>query len=257
MNPKTLPSSHTQHLRTLSSALLFVLGFSLVFVIGWGGAATALGQLFGAYKGILGRVGGLIIIILGLFTLRVINIPWLNYEKRGYWKPGRGGAAFSALMMGIFFAAGWTPCIGTTLGAILTLGLTRESSSQAMILSAGYALGMAIPFLLLGLGADRMVTFFARFRRHVRTIEITSGLLIILVGVLMVFNQMTLITLWALKNRLFLDVPLGGADAPTFAISVLAGLLSFLSPCVLPLVPAYLGFLSGQSVRTLDSKMTS
>ena len=75
--------------RIFYHAILFVLGFSLVFIIGWGGAATALGQVFVAYKEIIGRIGGLIIIFLGLFTMQIINIPWLNYEKRGYWKPGR------------------------------------------------------------------------------------------------------------------------------------------------------------------------
>ncbi len=243
----------TRPITVFSHAILFVIGFSLVFVIGWGGAATVLGQIFGSNKELIGRLGGLVIILLGLVTLKVLNIPWLNYEKRAYWKPGRGGAALSSLMMGVFFAAGWTPCIGPTLGAILTLGLSQNSSAQAMILSAGYALGMALPFLALGLGAEKAVLFFSRFKKYVRTMEIVSGLLIVIVGVLMLFNQMTLITLWALRNRLFLDVPLGGASVPTFAVAVLAGLLSFMSPCVLPLVPAYLGYLGGQAIRSNEA----
>ena len=230
-------------------AILFVTGFSLVFIVGWGGAATLLGRFFSTYKEIIGRIGGLFVIILGLFTLGLVNIPWLNYEKRGYWKPGRGGGIVSSLMMGIFFAAGWTPCIGPTLGAIMTLGLSRESSAEAMLLSAGYALGMAIPFLILGFGAEKAVSFFNRFRKHVRTIEIVCGIFILLIGFLMVFNQMNLIAQWALRKGLFVDVSLGKMDAPSFAISILAGLLSFLSPCVLPLVPAYLGYLGGSGLK--------
>jgi cytochrome c-type biogenesis protein len=241
-------------INTFFHSLLFVLGFSLIFIIVWGGAATAIGQVLGAYKPVLSRVGGIVVLIFGFFTLKVINIPWLNYEKRGYWQPGKGGAAISSLMMGVFFAAGWTPCIGPTLGAILTLGMTQESSYQAMILSSGYAVGLAIPFLLIGLGMDHAVRLFGQVRKYVRTIEIISGSLLIVVGLLMVFDQMTLITLWALQHRLFIDLPISGTDIPTYAIAVLAGLLSFLSPCVLPLVPAYLGYLSGRAVSSQNIK---
>lgn len=243
------PVTPNNRFRIMLHALLFVIGFSLVFIIGWGGAATVLGQLFSSYKEIIGRIGGLVVILLGLFMLGALKIPWLNYEKRSYWKPGRGGSIVSSIMMGILFAAGWTPCIGTTLGAIMTLGLSRDSSAHAMILSAGYALGMAIPFLILGLGAEKAVGFFSRFKKHVRLIEIISGAMIILVGILMVFNQMSMITLWALRTGLFIDIPLGRMDVPSFAVSILAGLLSFLSPCVLPLVPAYLGYLGGSGLK--------
>jgi cytochrome c-type biogenesis protein len=239
-------------LTTFFHALLFVFGFSVVFIIGWGGAATVVGQVFGMYKSILGRIGGVVVILLGLFTLKLIHIPWLNYELRSYWKPGKGGPLLSSIMMGIFFAAGWTPCIGTTLGAILTLGMSQQSASQAMVLSSGYALGLGLPFLAIGLGMSQAIRFIARFRRYVRWIEIASGVLLIAVGLLMVFNQMTVIAIWALKHGYFIDLPLGGAVAPTYLIAVVAGTLSFLSPCVLPLVPAYVGYLSGQAVRNVD-----
>ena len=126
--------------------------------------------MFGIYKPILGRIGGLVVILLGLFTLQVIRIPWLNYELRSYWAPGKGGPLLSSVMMGIFFAAGWTPCIGTTLGAILTLGMSQQSAFQAMVLSSGYALGLGLPFLAIGLGMGQAVRFIARFRGYVRWI---------------------------------------------------------------------------------------
>lgn len=238
-------------LNTLIHALLFVLGFSVVFIIGWGGAATVIGQVFVVYKPILGRIGGIVVILLGLFTLKVIHIPWLNYEMRSYWTPGKGGPLISSVMMGIFFAAGWTPCIGTTLGAILTLGMSQQSATQAMVLSSGYALGLGLPFLAIGLGMGQAVRFIARFRRYVRWIEIVSGMLLIAVGLLMVFDRMSMIAIWALQHGYFIDLPLGGAVSPTYLIAIFAGLLSFLSPCVLPLVPAYVGYLSGQAVRNV------
>ncbi len=239
-------------LNTFLHALLFVIGFSVVFVVGWGGAATAVGQVFGMYKSILGRIGGVVVILLGLFTLGVIRIPWLMAETRSYWTPGKGGPMVSSVMMGIFFAAGWTPCIGTTLGAILTLGMSQQSAGQAMVLSSGYALGLGLPFLAIGLGMGQAVRLIARFRRYVRWIEIASGVLLIVVGLLLLTDQMTLIAIWALQHGFFIDLPLGGAVTPTYLIAMVAGLLSFLSPCVLPLVPAYVGYLSGQAVRNVD-----
>jgi cytochrome c-type biogenesis protein len=240
-------------LSTFIHALFFVLGFSLVFIIGWGGAATALGQVFSAYKSLLGKIGGLLVIVFGLSTLKIIQIPFLNYEVRSYWTPGKGGPLISSVMMGILFAAGWTPCIGTTLGAILTMGMSQQSAGQAMVLSSGYALGLGLPFLAIGLGMGEAVRFLARFRRYIRPIEIASGILLIAVGLLMLTDRMNVIAQWGLRNGYYLDLPLGNAVSPTYLIALAAGVLSFLSPCVLPLVPAYVGYLSGQAMRTVSS----
>lgn len=234
---------------TFIHAILFVLGFSAVFVIGWGGAATAAGQLFGVYKPILGKIGGIVAILFGLFTLKIIHIPWLNYDTRPQWLPKQGGGKVSSFMMGIFFAAGWTPCIGTILGAILTLGMSQQSAAQSMVLTSGYALGLGIPFLIIGLGMNRAARWIIRFRRYMRVVEIVSGLLLITVGILILTDSMTQISIWALRNGYYLDLPLGGAAAPTYLVAFLAGFISFLSPCVLPLVPAYVGYLSGQAFK--------
>ena len=228
-------------------ALLFVLGFSIVFVLGWGGAATLLGQVFGMYKSWLGKIGGLVVIVFGLATLGVVKIPWLYYDTRPEWRDKNRKGLLASGVMGMFFAAGWTPCIGTTLGAILTLGFSQQTSGQAMLLSSGYALGLGLPFLAIGLSMQRAAHFVRRFQRHMRKVQIASGVFLILIGLMMVSNQITLIAIWAQRNGLFLDLPLGAASAPTYFIAVLAGLISFLSPCVLPLVPAYVGYLSGHA----------
>jgi cytochrome c-type biogenesis protein len=253
--PSTGKPAPGQRTATFSHALLFVLGFSTIFVIGWGGAATVIGQVFAAYKPFLGKIGGGVVILFGLSTLKVIHIPWLYYEARSYWRPGRGGPLLSSLMMGVFFAAGWTPCIGTTLGAILTLGMSQQSAYQAMLLSSGYALGLGLPFLLIGSGIERAVRFTARFRRYVRWVEIASGVLMLTIGLLMLFDRMTVIAIWALRHGYYIDLSLGGASAPTYFIAVLAGLLSFFSPCVLPLVPAYIGYLSGRAAGNVPASL--
>jgi cytochrome c-type biogenesis protein len=154
------PPAVNRRMATLFHAALFVLGFSLVFIIGWGGAATILGKIFGLYKIWLGRIGGVVIILFGLSTLGVIRLPWMIYaDTRPRWSPGRGGGSLSSVMMGVFFAAGWTPCIGTTLAAILTLSFSQNTTGQAMLLTSGYALGLGIPFLMIGFGMDRAIEF--------------------------------------------------------------------------------------------------
>jgi cytochrome c-type biogenesis protein len=247
----TLHIRSAKRMRTFAHALLFVLGFSITFIVGWGGAFTAAGQVFSHYKTLLGQIGGIVIIVFGLFNLGIIQIAPLNYDTRPQLDISRHTGFVPSVLMGVFFAAGWTPCIGTTLGAILTLGFSQQTVGQAMVLSSGYSLGLGIPFLIIGLGIDRATHLVGRFRRHIRKLQIASGLLLIMIGVLLLTNQMSLISIWAQSYGLYIDLPLGGATAPNYLIAILAGLLSFLSPCVLPLVPAYVGYLSGQAVREM------
>lgn len=249
---KTAVPTPSQRYTTFFHAVLFVLGFSLIFIIGWGGAATLLGRLFGIYKLLIARIGGVVIIIFGLATLGVFKIPWLAYysDTRPQWQLNRQNMTLSSLLMGIVFAAGWTPCVGTTLGAILTLGFAQGTANQAMVLASGYALGLAVPFLLIGLGMNRAINTLRRLRPHMRKIQIISGLFLIVIGLMLVTNRLTLIAIWAQQNGLYYDLALGAGATPTYLIAMLAGLFSFLSPCVLPLVPAYISFLSGQAFAT-------
>ncbi len=115
-------------------AVAFVLGFSAIFIIVWGGAATVLGSVLYDIKPILSKVGGVIVIVLGLATLGVIRIPLLYRDTRPQWSRATNQVGLgSSALLGVFFAAGWTPCIGTTLGAILTLGLSGQATGQAML----------------------------------------------------------------------------------------------------------------------------
>lgn len=237
-----------ERLRIFLHAFLFVLGFSLVFVIGWGGSVTALGQLFGTYKQVIAKIGGVIVIMFGLATLEVIRIPWFYADTRAQYSGQRGTFSGSALM-GIFFAAGWSPCIGATLGAILTMGLNQQTVGQAMWLSSGYSLGLGIPFLAMALGLERATGWIKRMRPYQKYFKIASGVFIITIGLLLLTNTMTLIAIWAFKNGYYIEAFSTYAAAPTYLTAIIAGLLSFISPCVLPLVPAYLGYLSGHTVQ--------
>ena len=247
LNPPTL----SRRLTIFLHAVIFVLGFSLAFIVGWGGAATTAGRLFGQYKTIIGQIGGIVVIVFGFVTLGVVKIPWLFYDTRPEWKSNQQNGWISSGLMGVFFAAGWTPCIGTTLGAILTLGFSQQTVGQAIVLSSGYAFGLGIPFLAIGLAMDRAAGFVRRLQRHQRFIQIFSGVFLIAIGVMLLTGRMTMIAIWAQRNGFYLDVPLGGAAVPSYLIAILAGLISFLSPCVLPLVPAYVGYLSGQTVNNV------
>lgn len=243
-----LAPPQNERLKIFLHALLFVAGFSVVFVIGWGGSVTLVGQFFSAYKRIIAQIGGIVVIMFGLATLEVIRIPWFYADTRATYAGKRGTYGGSALM-GIFFAAGWSPCIGATLGAILTMGLSQQTVGQAMWLASGYSLGLGIPFLAMALGLERATGWVKRLGRYRRAIQIASGIFIIAIGILLFTNTMTLIAIWAFKHGYYVEKFARFAAAPTYFTAILAGLLSFLSPCVLPLVPAYLGYLSGHTFQ--------
>ncbi len=242
------PNDAFNRLHVFLHALVFVIGFSVVFIVGWGGAATVLGQLFGQYKTVIAQIGGVVVIMFGLATLDIIRLPWFYYDTRPTLTGSTGTFASSALM-GLFFAAGWSPCIGATLGAILTLGFSQQNAGQAMWLSSGYSLGLAIPFLILALALNRATGWVRRMSPHIRLFKVISGVLIITIGVLLLTNWMSLISIWVFKNKLFIDVFSISTGIPSYLTAVAAGTLSFFSPCVLPLVPAYLGYLSGHALR--------
>src|SRR5574338_46926 len=243
-----LTSSTNDRLRIFLHGLLFVAGFSLVFIVGWGGSVTLVGRLFGAYKDYIARIGGVIVIMFGLATLELIRIPWFYADTRSYHQ-GKAGTFANSGLMGILFAAGWSPCIGATLGAILTMGLSQQTVGQAMWLASGYSLGLGIPFLVMALGLERASGWIKSMRPYQKYFKLASGIFIIAIGVLLLTNTMSLIAIWAFKNGLYIEKFALFAAAPTYFTAIIAGLLSFLSPCVLPLVPAYLGYLSGHTFK--------
>lgn len=190
----SLPEMAGRRRVALLHALLFVLGFSLVFML-LGASATALGRALNYYQEWLQRIGGVLIILFGLVCLGVIKAPFLSQERRLQMEQKPVGLLGSALV-GMAFGAGWTPCIGPVLGAILSLAATTDSVARGMLLLGVYSVGLAVPFLLAAVAVDSFLEWFQRFRRFLPWVMRVSGVLLIFVGLLMVSGQFTRLAGW-------------------------------------------------------------
>jgi len=172
--------------KILYETILFILGFSFVFVI-LGASITYLGGFISSYQRILQRVGGGLIILFGLYLTGLLKIKPLQYEKRIHLK-AKPTNLFGSFLIGSVFALGWSPCIGPILASILTYAATQETLSQGILLLGLYSLGMGVPFLLTALAINTFLNFFQRIRRYLRGISIASGLFLIIVGLLIIFQ---------------------------------------------------------------------
>ncbi len=177
--------------RVLVSSLAFVLGFSLVF-ISLGASASAVGQFLMTRLAIIGKIAGVLIVLFGLHMMGVLRIGWLYSEKRVQTQKKPAGP-FGAVLVGIAFAFGWTPCIGPILAGILAVAASRDTMMDGVKLLAAYSAGLGIPFLITSLAINQFFSAFARIRKHYHAIEVTSGVLLVAVGVLIFTNQFTII----------------------------------------------------------------
>ena len=180
--------------QTMVAALLFVLGFATVFVA-FGASASAIGALLHAYSYVLGKVAGVIIILMGLHFLGVTRIAFLMQERRLAMQKPVG--LWGAYLMGLAFAFGWTPCIGPILGAILAIAGSQGTVARGAGLLAVYSLGLAVPFLLSALAMATMTRFFRFFRNHFRAITFAGGLILVVMGVMLYTNDLTRLNPWA------------------------------------------------------------
>ncbi len=183
--------------QTIISALFFILGFSLVF-IALGATATSLGGMLRAYQDILRKLGGVVIIVLGLHMAGLIQIKALLYEKRMHFK-ARPPGYLGALLIGIAFALGWTPCIGPILGAILAVASTKTKISEGMMLLSSYSLGLAIPFFITALLMDKMFVHFRKIQKHMQKISLASGVFLIVIGVMIFTNALQSVSNYLLE----------------------------------------------------------
>lgn len=190
----TLPEVSVRRHRVLLHAFLFVGGFSLVFIL-LGASATALGRALNYYQVWLQRVGGVLIILFGLVCLGAFNFQLFTRERRVQLDRKPVGYLGSALV-GMAFAAGWTPCIGPVLGGILGLAATSGDVSRGMMLLAVYSAGLALPFLIAAVAIESFLDWFQRFRRFLPWVMRVSGVLLVFVGILLVTGEFTRLAGW-------------------------------------------------------------
>nr|WP_255561727.1 cytochrome c biogenesis protein CcdA [Pseudohoeflea sp. DP4N28-3] len=184
--------------RIVVAAFFFVLGFATVF-IALGATASVVGQSLARHFDTLAIIAGAIILVMGLHFLGVLRIGFLYREARVNVAKKPAGA-LGSYIVGLAFAFGWTPCVGPILAAILFVAAGRETALEGAGLLAVYAAGIGIPFLLAGIFASRFIRFAARFRKHMRIIEIAVGLLLVVTGILFMTGQMARIAQWLIDT---------------------------------------------------------
>jgi len=177
----------------LLNSVMFILGFSSVFVIILGSSAQLFGSIFMEYQDVVRKIGGLVIILLGIHIIGIINFRILQRDKRLHFFKDKPAGFLGAFLVGIGFAAGWTPCIGPILSAIFAVAATSENPWSGTTLFVAYSAGLAIPFLLTSLGINTFLHHFNRLKKHMRVVSIVTGLFLIVTGVLIFSNSLGII----------------------------------------------------------------
>lgn len=220
---------------TLSHGVAFVLGFSVVFIT-LGAATSALGGLLYDLSEWLAKIGGLVVIIFGLHMTGLFRIPFLEYDLRPQTAPDRSRGYLASGLMGVFFSAGWSPCVGPVLGAILTLALNGGSVLQGAQLLSAYSAGLAIPFLIASTQIGLVTTVIRRYGKVMHYVEIAMGVVLVVVGVLLFMGRFqTLATIGTFFTAI---------DEVAVGRYLLIGLAALV---VLALLPAFLAARKGRN----------
>ncbi len=177
---------------TIKNSCLFILGFSTVFIL-IGASATAIGQLLLTYQQIIRQIGGILIVLFGLYIIGVLKLLFLMAEKRVHLHQKPAGR-IGTFLVGVAFAAGWTPCVGPILGTILLYASTADSILQGIWLLTFYSLGLGLPLFLISLGLNTFLNYSWQFRSYMRSVSVISGLFLIAVGVMIFTNSLSTLT---------------------------------------------------------------
>lgn len=180
---------------TFSHGLAFVLGFSVIFVL-LGAVASGVGGILYDSRDWLAKIGGIMVVIFGLHMIGIFRIPFLEYDTRVNTAPDRKLGYASSALMGVFFSAGWSPCVGPVLSSILTLAANGGDIATGTTLLSAYSAGLAIPFLLAALGIGWVTTILRRYGRVMRGVEIVMGLILVVVGIMLFAGTFQIISSW-------------------------------------------------------------
>lgn len=181
------------------NAILFIAGFSTVF-IAFGASASLIGQVLYEYQDIIRKIGGILIIIFGLYLLGILKLNILMTERRLVHFESRPVGYLGSFLIGTAFAAGWTPCVGPVLGTILAYASTTESMSGGVMLLSAYSFGLGLPFFLTAFGMDTFLSYFKSLRSYLGGVSFVSGGLLILVGIMIFTDSVTLFTSFLERN---------------------------------------------------------
>ena len=240
-------------LETLAHALVFVAGFTLVFVAA-GATASALGQVLSDYRVWIARIFGVVVILLGLNLMGLFRLPFLAMDKRLHFTHTITSYP-ATLLAGIGFSAGWSPCIGPVLAAVIALASNAHDVRLGTEYLLVYSLGLGIPFIITAVALNYMLPLFKKFKRYLQAVEIVAGLIVVGMGVVLVTDSFLRFTGFLYREFPALaNVGTGpevAGGALTLGAVFAAGVVSFISPCVLPLVPAYISLITGRRLETL------
>ena len=185
---------------TLQNSLLFILGFSLVF-IAFGASATFIGHVVLTNQVIIRKVGGILIVFFGLVIMGVLKVPFLmSYKQYQFSKKPAG--AIGTVLIGVAFAAAWTPCVGPILGTILLYASTSQSMLDGVLLLTVYSAGLGLPLLITSLAINSFLVSFKRFRNYLWVVSVVSGLFLIAIGIMVFTNSFSLLTAWLSANEI-------------------------------------------------------
>ncbi len=229
----------TNHWVTFLHGIAFVLGFSLVF-ISLGLASSAIGSLLYDARVWLARIGGVVVIIFGLHMTGILRIPFLAYDLRAQSTPDRSRGLLASVLMGVFFSAGWSPCVGPILGTILTLSMSGGSILHGVTLLTAYSAGLAIPFLIASVQIGLVTTALRRYGKVIHYVEVVMGVILILVGVLLFSGRFERIAQYSTSF-------FGSYNEILLGQWLLVGVAALV---FLGLAPAYIAYRKGRSFWT-------
>lgn len=236
------------------NSVFFVLGFSIIFSLVGVLLQSVLSSVAYTVQNWLGYIGGAVIILFGLYLLGIVKINFLEREHKLKVRRRFRYAYATSFLFGAAFAVGWTPCVGAVLGTILTLAITNPASAFKFLLS--YSLGLGIPFLIVGLFTSRASKFIEKAGPKLRYVNYIFGVVLIMLGILVFTSQLSQVANLPFLTGLLAKISGESLQFGSLGIGIafIAGLTSFLSPCVLPIVPGFLSYLATTAVPQAGPK---